>query len=167
VRSHVRVLASGRVVTGFDIAHKLAIGADAVYCARAMMFALGCIQARRCNTNSCPTGVATQNPELVRGLVVSDKGNPRRELPPQHRQGFLRIIAAAGLEHPRDLRPWHIVRRVSPTELRTYAEIFDYLQPGDLLAGRVPDGYRRAWDAARHDSFTGVAPGGMSRALLG
>ena len=166
VRSHVRVLASGRVVTGFDIAHKLAIGADAVYCARAMMFALGCIQARRCNTNSCPTGVATQNPELVRGLVVSDKATRVANFHRNTVKAFCEIIAAAGLDHPRDLRPWHIVRRVSPTEVRTYAEIFDYLQPGDLLAGRVPDGYRRAWDAARPDSFTGVAPGGLSRALL-
>jgi glutamate synthase domain-containing protein 2 len=167
VRSHVRVLASGRVVTGFDIAHKLAIGADAVYSARAMMFALGCIQARRCNTNSCPTGVATQDPELVRGLVVSDKATRVANFHRNTVKAFCEIIAAAGLDHPRDLRPWHIVRRVSPTEVRTYAEIFDYLQPGDLLAGRVPDGYRRAWDAARPDSFTGVAPGRVSRALLG
>jgi hypothetical protein len=111
--------------------------------------------------------VATQDPELVRGLVVSDKATRVANFHRNTVKAFCEIIAAAGLDHPRDLRPWHIVRRVSPTEVRTYAEVFDYLQPGDLLAGRVPDGYRRAWDAARPDSFTGVAPGGMSRALLG
>jgi glutamate synthase domain-containing protein 2 len=142
VRSHVRVLASGRVVTGFDIAHKLALGADAVYCARAMMFALGCIQARRCNTNACPTGVATQDPELVRGLVVSDKATRVANFHRNTVKAFCEIIAAAGLDHPRQLRPWHVVRRVGPTEVRTYAEIFDYLRPGDLLGSRIPEAYR-------------------------
>ena len=73
LRERIRVIASGRIVTGFDIAQKLAIGADLCNSARAMMFALGCIQAQRCNTNTCPTGIATQDPELVRGLVIDDK----------------------------------------------------------------------------------------------
>ena len=164
VRAHVRVLASGRVMTGFDIAHKLAIGADAVNSARAMMFALGCIQARRCNTNACPTGVATQNPELVRGLVVGDKATRVANYHRNTVKAFCEILAAAGLDHPRELRPWHVVRRVSPTEVRTYADIFDYLEPGELLGSHVSEAYRRAWLAARPDSFSGSAPADTARA---
>jgi glutamate synthase domain-containing protein 2 len=164
VREHVRVLASGRIVTGFDIAHKLAIGADAVCSARGMMFALGCIQARRCNTNACPTGVATQDPELVRGLVVGDKATRVANYHRNTVKAFCEILAAAGLDHPQDLRPWHLVRRVSPTETRTYAEIFDYLHEGDLLDGHVPEAYRRAWMAARPDSFSDTPPVPAARA---
>lgn len=167
VREHIRVLASGRIVTGFDIAHKLAIGADAVYSARAMMFALGCIQARRCNTNACPTGVATQDPELVRGLVVSDKATRVANYHRNTVKAFCEILAAAGLDDPRDLRPWHVVRRVSPTETRTYADIFDYLHEGQLLGGQVPETYRRAWMAARPDSFSDTPPAATARAALG
>ena len=73
LRHRIKIIASGRIVTGFDIAHKLEIGTDLCNSARAMMFALGCIQAQKCNTNTCPTGIATQDPELVHGLVVDDK----------------------------------------------------------------------------------------------
>ena len=159
VRDRVRVLASGRVVTGFDVAHKLAIGADAVYSARGMMFALGCIQARRCNTNACPTGVATQDPALVTGLVVHDKATRVANYHRNTLKAFSEILAAAGLDDPRGLRPWHVYRRVSPTEVKTYAEIFEYLEPGSLLGGYVPEVYRRAWGSARADSFTGVFVG--------
>src|SRR5436190_948250 len=73
IRDRIRIIASGKVNTGFQIATKIALGADMCNAARAMMFAIGCIQALRCNSNHCPTGVATQNPSLVEGLHVGDK----------------------------------------------------------------------------------------------
>jgi len=153
IRQHVRVIGSGRVVTGFDIAHKLAIGADLCNSARAMMFALGCIQAQRCNTNDCPTGVATQDPSLVAGLVVADKAVRVRNFQHNTVKAFVELLAASGLRRPDELRPWHILRRISPTEVRHYGEMYEYLRDRELLAEPVPQSFARAWRAAAPQSF--------------
>ncbi len=153
LRSRVRVIASGRVVTGFDIAHKLAIGADLTNSARAMMFALGCIQAQKCNTNDCPTGIATQDPDLSGGLVVADKAVRVFNFQRNTVRAFSELIAASGLSAPHELRPWHILRRVSPTESKHYGEMFDYLDEGELVRGPVPKDYERAWRQAQADTF--------------
>jgi len=153
LRQRVKVIASGRVVTGFDIAHKIAIGADLCNSARAMMFALGCIQAQKCNTNDCPTGIATQDPDLVAGLVVGDKAKRVERYHHATVHAFDELLAAAGLERPSDLRPWHVIRRTSPTESKHYGEMYPYLEPGELLGDEVPKAYARAWNAARADSF--------------
>lgn len=153
LRERVRVIASGRVTSGFDIAHAIAIGADMVNAARAMMFALGCIQALRCNSNDCPTGIATQDPELARGLVVSDKSVRVANYQRNTVHAFAELIAASGLEHPNQLRPWHILRRVSPTESKHYGEMYEYLAPGSLLQEPLPASFARAWNKAKADSF--------------
>jgi glutamate synthase domain-containing protein 2 len=153
LREKIRVIASGRVVTGFDIAQKIAIGADLTNSARAMMFALGCIQAQKCNTNECPTGVATQDPDLVAGLVVEDKAVRVKNFQKNTVRAFQELLAAAGMTHPSELRPWHILRRVSPTEVQHYAEMYHYVDRGALLAEPLPKAYVRAWKAARPDSF--------------
>ncbi len=153
LRSEIRVIASGRVITGFHLAHKIAIGADLCNSARGMMFALGCIQAQECNSNRCPTGVATQNPALVVGLVADDKAQRVRHFQHNTVEAFVELIAAAGLEHPHELRPWHIHRRVSPTRVLHYGEMFDYLEPGELLGDAVPEAYARAWAAATAQTF--------------
>ncbi len=153
VRDKVKVIASGRVVTGFDIAQKIAIGADLTNSARAMMFALGCIQAQKCNTNDCPTGVATQNPDLVAGLVVDDKAARVRSFQKNTVRAFQELLAASGMKHPSELRPWHILRRVSPTEVKHYGEMYEYIEANELLSEPLPKSYVRAWRAARPDSF--------------
>ena len=153
LRDEIRVIAAGKVASGFDVAHKLAVGADATNAARAMMFALGCIQARRCNTNECPVGIATQLPSLVQGLVVPDKAERVRQYHDATLRSLNELVAAAGLESPADLRPWHIHRRVSPTDVRRYDQIYDYIEPGSLLGAHIPKAYARAWRAARPDSF--------------
>ncbi len=153
LRDRVRIIASGRVVTGFDIAHKLAIGADLCNSARAMMFALGCIQAQKCNTNECPTGVATQDPDLTEGLVVADKAVRVKNFQKNTVRAFVELIAAAGLDHPSKLRPWHVNRRVSTTESKHYSEIYDYLDKGDLLREELPKAYARAWKQAQAHTF--------------
>lgn len=153
LRKHIRVICSGRVVTGFDLAHKIAIGADLCNAARAMMFALGCIQAQKCNTNECPTGVATQDPSLVSGLVVSDKAVRVRNFQHNTVKAFMELLAASGLREPHELRPWHILRRISPTEVKHYGEMYEYLKDRELLSEPVPKSFARAWRAASASSF--------------
>lgn len=160
LREHVRIVASGKVVTGFHMAQRLAIGADVLAMARPMMFALGCIQALVCNRNTCPTGVATQDPELAKGLHVGDK---RRRVANFHRatvHSMLEILAAAGLEHPIQLRPEHIWRRVDDRTIENYEDIYDYLELDDLVGGAIrtrSDEYgrriARAWDKATAERF--------------
>jgi hypothetical protein len=151
------VIASGKVVDGFSLARMIALGADACYAARPMMISIGCIQARRCNSNDCPVGVATQNRSLTAGLVVSEKSKRVTRFHEETIHAALELIAASGLESPSQLRPWHIMRRVSPCETRHYGEIIDYLAPGALLGPDLPPSFARAWRAATHESFQHVA----------
>ncbi len=131
----------------------IALGADACYAARSMMMALGCIQALKCNSNHCPVGVATQDKSLMAGLVVEDK---RTRVANFHREtvaSFCEILGAVGLNSSSELRPWHIMHRVSPTETKHYGELYEYLSDGDLLRDPLPERYRRACCAASPDTF--------------
>jgi glutamate synthase domain-containing protein 2 len=155
-RRKVRIVASGKVTSGFDAARLLAIGADTCNAARAMMMAIGCIQARRCNNNTCPVGVATQNQALTVGLVVEDKAPRVARFQQATVHSALELVGAAGLTAPRALRPWHVFRRVGPTEVRHYGEMFEYLEPGSLLGHHVPKPLARAWAAAAAHTFDSV-----------
>lgn len=153
LRSKIRIFNSGKVTTGFGLIKRLALGADAVYSARAMMLALGCIQALRCNTNNCPTGVATQDPNLVAGLVVTNK----RVRVANYHHGTLAsacdMIGAMGLDGPAELHPWHIVKRVSAHEVKSYAQIYHYLREGELLQEPVHASFKDACDGAVAETF--------------
>lgn len=153
VRKHIRIWVSGRITTGFDIVSKICMGADVCYSARAMMMALGCIQALHCNNNKCPTGVATQNPWLVRGLVVEDKKLRVRNFHHATLESVSEIIGAMGCSSTAELRPWHLMRRFGPFEVKHYGEIFEYLEDGALLGATPPKAFARAWQVARADSF--------------
>ena len=154
LKKDIKVFASGKIITGFHIFRALAIGADATYSARAMMLALGCIQALECNTNKCPTGVATQNPELVAGLAVDDKEVRVANYHQETVEGFVELMAAAGLEKPEQINRSHIFRRVSLNEIRRYDQLFPYLEPGCLLKQEtVPDNWKLIWDEASTDRF--------------
>ena len=154
LRDQVKVFTSGRISSGFDIIKRLAIGADVIYSARAFMLSLGCIQALRCNSNHCPAGVATQDPNLVAGLDVTDK---RVRVATFHREtvrSVSELIGAMGLHHTKELRPWHILRRVDTTEIKHYGEIYHYLQPGVLKTeSNLPAEYSRPWKMASAESF--------------
>jgi glutamate synthase domain-containing protein 2 len=154
LRDKVKIIASGKVITGFDIAAKLSLGADVCNSARGMMFAIGCIQALRCNTNQCPTGVATQDPHLVEGLVVADKSQRVANYHRQTLDSFLDVLAAAGLSSPQDLEPHLIQRRINDTEVLAYDKIYRYLEPGALLADKVPSSFEFSWKAAQAESFS-------------
>lgn len=164
MRDKVKLIASGKIVTGFDMARALALGADACYSARGMMLSLGCIQARRCNNNDCPAGVATNRPDLTVGLVVQEKAPRVANYHRETVESFLELMGAAGISHPSQLQPWHIVRRTTFAQTQDYGELFDFLQPGMLLTGPVPPRYERAWSLADPHSFTSAADL-MSRGL--
>lgn len=153
LRKKIRILASGKVTSGFGMVKRLALGADACYSARGMMLALGCIQALKCNSNDCPVGVATQKPSLMVGLVPTLKSVRVANFHRETMESMCEMLGAIGLAKSSDLRPWHIMSRISQTEVRHYGEIFEYLQEGDLLKTPLPEAYRRACEAASSHSF--------------
>jgi glutamate synthase domain-containing protein 2 len=154
LRDHIRVIVSGKIFTGFHMIRAMALGADACVSARGMMFALGCVQALRCNTDHCPTGITTQNPALVKGLVVSDKAERVYRYHAGTIRGCLDMLGAMGLSHPNEVGPEHIFRRVDDLRVRHFGELYDYLKPGQLLDGSlVPAAIKAAWEAAAVDHW--------------
>ncbi len=154
LKDKIRIIASGKVITGFHIFRALALGADACYSARAMMLALGCIQALECNKNNCPTGVATQDPELVKGLKVSDKKHRVANFHRETVKSFVELLAAAGLHKAEEVKREHLFRRVSMIETKRYDEIFPYLEKGCLLQkNTVPARYLSDWERANAEGF--------------
>ena len=154
LREKIRIGAAGKVVSAFDIASLLALGADWTNAARGFMFAVGCIQSLTCNTNTCPTGVDTQDPMRQRALVVGDKAERVFNFHRNTLRALSEMIAAAGLEHPSQIRPHHLVRRVADTEVRLFSQLHVFLEPGELLDSRCGhDFYSHAWGLGRPDSF--------------
>lgn len=154
VRDRIRVIAAGKISSGFHMVRAIALGADLCNAARSMMFALGCIQARRCNTNRCPVGVATQDPARVQGLVASDKALRVYRYHRDTIDAFLELIASNGLTDPSQIRPRNVLRRVSPTHIRNFAEVYEYLPVGCLLdAGDAPARWRDLFERASASRF--------------
>ena len=155
LRDRIRIGAAGKIVSAFDIARTLAMGADWCNAARGYMFALGCIQSMSCHTDRCPTGIATQDPGRWRKLDVPDKATRVAEFHGNTLHALRDLLCAAGLEHPDQLGPEHILRRVSPTEVRSLAALYRFLRPGELLGGRIPEHavFQDFWQASRSDAF--------------
>jgi len=163
LRDKVRLGASGKLITAFDIARIMAIGADWVNSARGFMFAVGCIQAQKCNTDRCPTGVATQDQDRQKALVVPDKAERVFNFHRNTMHALAELVQAAGLTHPEQLAPHHIMRRISAFDVQPLSEVLDTVEPGDLLNGvyRYPV-FERWWAVARTDSF--ALPGHIAEA---
>jgi glutamate synthase domain-containing protein 2 len=154
LRDKIKLGASGKIVSAFDIASVLSIGADWANSARGFMFAIGCIQSQSCHTNKCPTGVATQDPLRQRALVVPDKAQRVFNFHRNTLHALAEMLAAAGLDSPDQLEAKHLVRRMSATEIQLFSQSHVFLQPGQLLNGVVDDSfYSRMWRMARADSF--------------
>jgi glutamate synthase domain-containing protein 2 len=154
LRDRVRIGAAGRIASAFDIARTLSMGADWCNAARGFMFALGCIQAQSCHTSCCPTGIATQDPSRWRKLDVPDKATRVHRFHHNTLQALRELLCAAGLEHPSELGPEHILRRVSPTEVRSLGALYRFLAPGALLDGTADHSvFRDYWHEARSDAF--------------
>lgn len=154
LRPEVRVAGAGRITSAFHMARAMALGADWCNAGRGFMFSLGCIQALSCHTDRCPSGVATQDTRRAGKLDVPDKRERVHHYHGNTLAALAEMLGAAGLAHPRELRAEHILRRVSGNDVRSYAELFPRLQPGELLDGspRHPV-YRDFWVKARADRF--------------
>ena len=158
LRDQVKIAAAGKITSAFDIARTMAMGADWCNAGRGFMFALGCIQAQTCHTDRCPTGVATQDPKRWKQLDVPDKATRVHQYHHNTLSALRDLLCAAGLEHPGQLTPEHILRRVSPVEVRSIGALYAFLQPGELLEG-IPNHavFQDFWAAARSDSFAAPA----------
>lgn len=158
LRNEIRIGASGKLVTGFDIARILAMGADWVNSARGFMFALGCIQAQACHTNRCPVGVATQDKTLGRALDVGDKAERVARFHKNTVHAVAEIAAAAGLSDPRSFLPHHFMQRDHEGQMVEGNEVYSYVPMGFLLEeGSEHPEYRKRWNRARAESFDYVA----------
>ena len=149
LRDNIRIIAAGKMFSAFHMLRSMALGADVINSARGMMLALGCIQSRTCNSDHCPTGIATQNASRNNALVVSDKymrvANFHRETVEQ----LVDLVGAAGLKSFDDLKPKHINRRVQGTDIRTYAELYPKIDAGCLLnTDTIPEDWKRDWQNA-------------------
>jgi glutamate synthase domain-containing protein 2 len=158
LRDRMRIGASGKVATGNDVVKRIIQGADYTNSARSMMMATGCIQSQRCHTNHCPVGVATQDPYRARALDVADKSERVYRYQQATVAQAMRIMASMGVSDPSTLNPHMLRKRLSPTEQRSYAELYEWLAPGALL-DHAPASWRSDWEAADPDSFAPVGYG--------
>lgn len=152
-RDKVRIICAGKVTNGFDLVTNIALGADICNSGRGMMMAVGCLQTKQCNANTCPTGVATQNKRLQYGLVVDEKKNHVVNFHQNTMKSFLEMVGALGLNNPSDLKPGHIMRRVSVQLVKPFNEIYEYVSPGQFLGVDIPDSYKRFWEMANPEKF--------------
>jgi len=152
VRDDIKIGASGKVASGIDIVKRVCQGADFTLAARAMMFAIGCIQAQKCHTNHCPVGVATQDPWRARALDVDDKKQRVFQYQQRTVNSAYQIISSMGLDSFDQLTPRKLFRRVDPQTTKTYRDLYEWLEPGELLTNpRLT--WKRDWQVARADSF--------------
>ena len=153
LREHIRIGASGRIITAFDMARVLALGADWCNAARGFMFALGCVQSLSCHTDHCPTGVATQDPRRQKAVVVPDKAERVRRFHDSTLAALAELIAAAGITHPGQLHRSAIMKRLSPLKVCSFAEVYPELAPGEILAGTRDPYYADVWARSDANSF--------------
>jgi glutamate synthase domain-containing protein 2 len=152
-RHRIKLGAAGKIITAFDIIRAMALGADWCNAARGFMFAVGCIQSQSCHTDRCPTGVATQDPRRQRALFVPDKMHRVANFHRATVHELAEMTAAAGLDHPRDFKPIHISRRITPAEVVTFADIYPPLTENELVTGSGKPRWQLPWDMADPHSF--------------
>jgi glutamate synthase domain-containing protein 2 len=160
LREQIRIGCAGKVVSGFDIARMMALGADWCNAARGFMFALGCIQAQHCHTGHCPTGVTTQDPVRQKALVVPTKAERVQQFHDNTLKALKELVQAAGLQHPRQITASHIVRRTSDHGVKLLANLLPFIEPGVLLRGEMPHQvFKYYWPKSQASSFDGVGLG--------
>lgn len=153
LKKDIKIIASGKIFTGFHVIKRLSIGADLCNSARGMMLAMGCIQSLQCNTGKCPTGITSQNARLVNGLDVDDKRQRVANFHHETVKSVAEILGAAGLSRTEELCRKHVYRRVSPTQVCSYEEIYPAMNSGDLLEMPYPPGFDEDMKQANAEIF--------------
>jgi len=160
LRDQIKIGCAGKVISAFDIAKAMALGADWCNSARGFMFALGCIQSLHCHTDRCPTGVATQDPVRQQALYVPDKLERVARFHHLTLEALRELVQAAGLQHPNDITAAHIMRRMPNQQVASLAQQLPFVGQGSLLAASQGRGewplpiFRDHWSRARSDSFS-------------
>jgi len=152
IRDRIKLISSGLTSSGYYMLEKIAVGADAVNAARSMMLALGCIQAQSCNTNECPTGVATTDPHRGRAIDVNDKSVRVFNFQRSTVHAFNELCGAMGYDDPSMLTARDIVCRYD-VGYRYFDEIHATLLPGQLLDNTAPDLFLSDWNQADPEQF--------------
>jgi len=152
LRNSMRIISAGKTASGFDVLEKIMLGADTVNSARAMMLALGCVQAKACNTNKCPSGVATQNPYRARAIDIDEKSIRVRNYHDGTIKSFMELCGAMGFSNPANLTPSDLFSRCE-LGLKNFDQIYQPLLEGQLLSHSIPEHYRDDWLKATSESF--------------
>jgi len=154
LRDRVRIIASGKIFSAFHLLRAVALGADTANSARGMMFSLGCIQSRSCNTDRCPTGIATQNPSRNKALAVEDKSKRVENFHREMIENLVELLALSGLDKLEELEPRHINQRVKGTAIKNYAELYPVITSRCLLSDTdIPDNWQKDWAMANADHW--------------
>jgi len=153
LREHIKLGASGKITSGFRMAANMALGADWCNSARGFMFAVGCVQSETCHTDRCPTGVATQNKWRQRAVVVPEKAERVYNFHRRTVAAMQEVVATVGLDHPSQLRPEHLCRRTTDSEIHTAEDVYRFLDTGELLTATGDGRYEKAWRRAQAHSF--------------
>lgn len=157
IRKDIKLIASGKLISAFDMCRVFALGADSCNVARGFMFALGCIQAQACHTGKCPTGVTTQDPGRCKALVVEDKSTRVANF---HRNTMIALreaVESSGLSHPTEFTPHHLMIRINSREARSAASQYLWLDSGDLETENVVHpAFAKYWGRAQSGSFASV-----------
>jgi glutamate synthase domain-containing protein 2 len=153
LRPRIRIGASGKLISAFDIAAAMCLGADWCNSARGFMFAVGCIQSQSCHTNRCPVGVATQDRYRQRALVVPDKAERVYNFHRNTMRALAEFVAASGLSHPKELEPRHFYLRGENRSVLPADQALQWLQPGELLQSEACPGYSEYWAMADPNTF--------------
>ena len=153
IKQHIRIISSAKVTSSFDIVKRMALGADTCNMARPMLFAIGCVQSVRCNTNTCPTGVATTNKHRAYAIKLKQKSQQVANFHKNTVKNFRDILGAMGADHPSKLGPEMIHMRAPNAGSITCDEYFHYIEPGNLLSNDIHPKYKVSWQRANAESF--------------
>ena len=149
LRDQIRIIAAGKIFSAFHLLRAIALGADTVNSARGMMFSLGCIQSRSCNTDRCPTGITTQNPSRNKALDVERKSVRVANFHREMIENLVELVAVCGLDSLNELGPRHINHRVKGTIIKNYDELYPVINSCCLLSDtNVPDNWKKDWAMA-------------------
>jgi glutamate synthase domain-containing protein 2 len=159
LRDKIKIGASGMMISAFDIARTMALGADWVNMARAFMFAVGCIQSQTCHTDKCPVGVATQDKDRQKALNVPDKAMRVKQFHEKTLMALAEVVGGAGITHPSGFRRFHFHKRIGEGKVKSFMDLYPPLKTGELISGTDDARYQAAWARASAETFAAVHAG--------